>query len=169
MAAWDEFFKACDPYVHRLAYQRRDGLIDPQDRVQDIWRAIIAHLVKFDPWRGPILSWLTTVARHTLVDQDRCSRRFHKLEAGLKDEALIPDPGSERSVEARQARERVAGALVKLRARVSETNYRIVLERWYEDRPFSEIAAALGLSAKQVRDRHQRTIAKLRILLLTEK
>ncbi len=59
----------------------------------------------------------------------------------------------------------VIPALAKLRPDVSEVNYTILFEHWFKGRKFSEIAVDLGLSGKQVRDRHRRMIAKLRNLL----
>ncbi len=103
LKAWDEFFKACDPYIRKVARQRSGTLVDPQDRVQEIWRVVILHLDQFDPWRGSLRSWLTTVVRHALVDQDRCSQRVRRMETGIDDELLIADPDPVRYSEVSQA------------------------------------------------------------------
>ena len=41
----------------------------------------------------------------------------------------------------------------------------MVFLRWIEGKKIAEIATALSLTPKQVRDQHQRTIVKLRKLL----
>jgi DNA-directed RNA polymerase specialized sigma subunit len=61
-----------------------------------------------------------------------------------------------------QERHRVLSAIEELGATISEANYRIMHIHWIEGKGFAEIAAIVGLTPKQVRDRHRRMVRKLR-------
>jgi RNA polymerase sigma factor (sigma-70 family) len=163
--AWARFYAACDPLIRWQARHRCGRVFEQEDRVQEVWQVIVARLSQYDPERGPFLGWLTRVVRHVLDDQDRSHHRLRQLV--VERERQLPgregDPAD--LYELGQSRQEVASAMKELRARVSETNYRIIREHWLVGRTFEEIALSLGLTVKQVRDPHHRAMEKLRELL----
>jgi hypothetical protein len=55
----------------------------------------------------------------------------------------------------------------ELRATLSQTNYRILHDRWIGGKSFAEIGQTRGSNAKQARKGHARKVDKLRELLVT--
>jgi RNA polymerase sigma factor (sigma-70 family) len=168
-AAWERFYRTEAPYLLRLAREHARIGTDPQDGAQAIWQAIVTRLpnLRFDPEQGSIHGWVMTLARHVLIDQERLhsSHPTASWHADEVDRLPSPDPGPARLCELHEAQERVRGALAELRSQVSEASYRILHQHWIEGRSFATIAHDLGLTPKQVRDRHARMLRKLRPLL----
>ncbi len=156
--AWDRFYAACDPLIRRLARRRVGRSSDTDDRVQEVWGRIIGHFNQYDPRRGPFPNWLAICIRNALTDQDRTHHPLGHLdresEQRLPGRELDPKIAYERIQEQR----RVRAAIEILATAISNTNYRIVHARLIEGKTFAEIAPAVGLSMKQVRDRHHRTL-----------
>jgi RNA polymerase sigma factor (sigma-70 family) len=123
--------------------------------------------LRFDPDQGSLRAWLMTVARHALIDLERheCAHRAAHLD--VRDALCIPSPhpGPAFVCEVHQLQELVRGALAELRTRVSEPSYQILYQHWIVGKSFGEIARDLGLTSKQVRDRHDRLLCKFRALL----
>jgi RNA polymerase sigma-70 factor (ECF subfamily) len=168
--AWKQFYQAEAPRLLRLARVYSPPGTDPRDGAQLIWQAIVTRLpdFRFDPERGSIHAWLMTLARHVLIDQRR-HEHSHPATSLNPEEAThlpSPDPGPARVCELHQAQGLVRGALAELRSQVSETSYQVVHQHWIEDRSFAAIAHELGLTPKQVRDRHDRMLRKLRTILM---
>lgn len=167
-SAWDEFYRTYMPLVLRVV-RRRCGLAgEPDDMVQDVWLAIVAHLAAFrpDPARGPFRAWLLVVARRRLADRLRGDLRKIRptgwadppdhIEGAEEDPAVICERDDERAF--------LAALLATLRAQVMPLSYRILQMRALEGRAVPEVASLVGLTADQVRARHHRTVAKLRRL-----
>ena len=126
------------------------------DRVQDIWRIVIERIKSYNPERGSFRSWLFTVVRNAMTDQDRA---FHalghlddELERRLPSRETEPPTACERA----EVRATVALAVEAIRSRIPKTTYRILYDHGVEGKPYEAIAADLGLSVKQVRDRYYR-------------
>lgn len=168
--AWEQFYQAEAPRLLRLAHDYLPSGTDPRDGAQIIWQAIVTRLpdFRFDPEQGSIRAWLLTVARHVLIDQRRHEHghAVTSLDAEEVDHLPSPDPGPARACELRQAQELVRRALAELRGQVSATSYQVLHQHWIEGRSFGEIAHDLGLTPKQVRDRHDRMLRKLRPILM---
>ncbi len=165
-AAWRRFHRACDPLLRKLAACRCRGCWSPEDRVQDLWCALILRLPCYDPARERFAGWLGTVLRRALADQDRAGHALARLDDGL--ERLIPSREDDPLVacERAEARMIVETAARELRCGMPETTYQIVWAHWVEGKSFQEIAEVVGLPAELVRDRHQRAIGRLRAILM---
>jgi RNA polymerase sigma factor (sigma-70 family) len=166
--AWGRFYAACDPLIRRLARRRSGRVFDHEDRVQEIWRIIVAHLGHFDPHRGPFPGWLKSVVRHVLDDQDRSHHPLQRLVIGVEQQLPGREADPADLYESARSRRRVERAIKELRGHVSETSYRIVHDHWVAGRTFAELAVTLGFTVKRVRDRHRRAMGKLRELLLSQ-
>ncbi len=168
-AAWEKFYAAYDPFIRRLAGAHSWPSTDFEDRVQEIWRVVLKQLpqLRFAPERGQLSGWLATVARHVLTYLRRQAAR-HPLghfSSGVEDRILAREP-EPASCEFDQMRQCLHCALSELGPLVSEAGYQVLILRWIEGKRIAEIATALGLTPKQVRDQHRRTIIKLRMLLV---
>ena len=164
--AWDLFYEACAPLIHKLAHHgpARPSL-DEEDRAQAVWLCLLAHLSQYDPRRGTFTVWLGSVVRNSLATQDRYNhalRCFNLATArGLPSREVEPSLQYERD----QTQREIESAAAELRARVPDIPYRIVHAHCFEDKSFAEIAASLELPVKQVRDGYHRAIVRFRGLL----
>jgi RNA polymerase sigma factor (sigma-70 family) len=164
--AWDRFYAAYDPLIRRLARPRASSIEDLDDRVQDIWKRIVVHFLQYDPNRGPFQNWLTIVIRHVLAAQGRSHHPLGYLDP--ESEQRLPSREADPSIgyELIEERLRILTAITELRLAISEKNYRIMYDHWIEGKSFAEISLTVGLSRKQVRDRHHRMMGRIRERLL---
>jgi RNA polymerase sigma factor (sigma-70 family) len=110
---------------------------------------------------------MMTLARNKAVDSIR--RRNRHASKPLEDNEAIArrdpslDPAAE--YERRRTLAQVQRILLELSGKVSRTSYQVLYLRWIEDRPTSEVAAALELTPEQVRFRVHRMKRKFRDML----
>jgi RNA polymerase sigma factor (sigma-70 family) len=165
-AAWNQFYGAQAPRLIRLARQYSRLGADPEDGAQAIWEKIVARLPRCHTLaqHRSIDAWLTALARHALVDQSRSDHTRPTADPQAKEVDRLPGtgPGPEAVCELHQAQQFVHRALAELRTQVSETSYQVLRQHWIEGRSFAAIAHDLGLTTKQVRDRHGRVLRRLR-------
>jgi RNA polymerase sigma factor (sigma-70 family) len=160
--AWDRFYAAYDPLVRRLARRRCSNTSDVDDCVQQVWLAVAAHFRQYDPRRGPLQNWLTVLICHVLAEYQRSQHPLRHLD-DESEQRLVgreADPAIVRDWAEEQ--DGIQCTLRQLGAMISKTNYRILYDHWIEGKTF---AANQHLTPKQVRDRHRRAMARLRLLL----
>lgn len=112
-------------------------------------------LARVDQYRheSEFSTWLHRVTANACIDEQRRSRRTLSIE-GLSDSA--PALRGERTDDDRLARAEMAD---EVRAAVSFLSPKLriaILLRYFDDRPYEEIAAALGVSAGTVASRLNR-------------
>ncbi|MDJ0923344.1 MAG: sigma-70 family RNA polymerase sigma factor [Acidimicrobiia bacterium] len=95
------------------------------------------------------LPWLYGVARRTLANEFRASRRRQRLHSTLRDNTTSTDPSPEIQVVRREQDEQVLRALASLRPRDREV---LQLALW-EELPHAAIAELLGCSTQAVTQR----------------
>src|SRR5689334_20685261 len=116
-----------------------------EDIVQETLLRAWRHPQALDPERGPVRSWLFTVARNIAVDAHR-ARKARPTEVG--DEALAVVPAVD---EIEQALDRwlIADALSTL----SVEHRAVLVETYYRGRSVAEAAATLGVPAGTIKSR----------------
>jgi RNA polymerase sigma factor (sigma-70 family) len=171
--AWSEFVDIYTPLVYRLA--RRRGLQDADaiDLTQEVFRAVAAAIGRFDvdPARGAFRAWLSRIARNltinAMVARDRQAR-------GTGDTATIrlfdelPASGSEEAsaeFDMEYRRRLFDWAAERVRAEVSETEWRAFYLTGVEGREPREVAEALSTSVGTVYSYKSRVMARLRRLI----
>jgi RNA polymerase sigma-70 factor, ECF subfamily len=128
-----------------------------EDIVQETLLRAWRHPQALDPERGPVRSWLFTVARNVAVDAHR-ARKARPTEVG--DEALAVVPAVD---EIEQALDRwlIADALATL----SVEHRAVLVETYYRGRSVAEAAATLGIPAGTVKSRTFYALRALRLAL----
>jgi RNA polymerase sigma-70 factor, ECF subfamily len=126
-----------------------------EDVVQETLLRAWRHPESLDPDRGPVRSWLFTVARNVAVDAHR-ARRARPTEVG--DEVLAVVPAAD---EIEQALDSwlVADAMSSL----TPDHRAVLVETYYRGRSVAEAASALGIPPGTVKSR---TFYALRALKL---
>ena len=128
-----------------------------EDIVQETLLRAWRHPQALDPDRGPVRSWLFTVARNVAVDAHR-ARRARPPEVG--DDALAVVPAVD---EIEQALDRwlIADAMATL----SAEHRAVLVETYYRGRSVAEAATTLGVPAGTVKSRTFYALRALRLAL----
>jgi RNA polymerase sigma-70 factor, ECF subfamily len=128
-----------------------------EDIVQETLLRAWRHPQALDPERGPVRSWLFTVARNVAVDAHR-ARRARPSEVG--DSALDVIPAGD---EIEQALDRwlIADALTTL----SPDHRAVLVETFYRGRSVAEAAAVLGVPPGTIKSRTFYALRGLRLAL----
>jgi RNA polymerase sigma-70 factor, ECF subfamily len=128
-----------------------------EDIVQETLLRAWRHPQALDPARGPVRSWLFTVARNVAVDAHR-ARRARPNEVG--DEALAVVPAVD---EIEQALD--SWLLSDALATLSPDHRTVLLETYYRGRSVAEAASILGVPAGTVKSRTFYALRALRLAL----
>jgi len=128
-----------------------------EDIVQETLLRAWRHPEALDSQRGPVRSWLFTVARNVAVDAHR-ARKARPNEVG--DEALATVPAVD---EIEQALDSwlIADAMSAL----SSDHRAVIVETYYRGRSVAEAAAALGVPPGTVKSRTFYALRALRLAL----
>ena len=128
-----------------------------EDIVQETLLRAWRHPEALDPDRGPVRSWLFTVARNVAVDAHR-ARKARPPETG--DEALALVPAVD---EIEQALDSwlIADAMSAL----SADHRAVIVETYYRGRSVAEAAVALGVPPGTVKSRTFYALRALRLAL----
>jgi RNA polymerase sigma-70 factor (ECF subfamily) len=152
------------------------------DVVQETFLALWNRAEQFDPSRGTLIAWLSTIARNRTIDHLRASGRrptpapFSAFggadasdgwwtdwleRAGELVGAAMPEPEPEIALSSKETREAIAAGLAVLGSRERE----VILLAYREGLTQSEIAARLGWPIGTVKTRMRRAHRQLRALL----
>ena len=136
-------------FVRRRVRSRSDA----EDLTQQVFEDYAATLRKSAESAPPTLGWLYTVAQRRIADEARRHRR--SLTVAL---TAIPDIAAPGNAYER----RVAVALDRALAEMSEGQRRVVISRLLQGATFHEIAHKLDISEEACRMRFLRGLAHLR-------
>ena len=136
-------------YIHARVRNRADA----EDLCSDVFEKIQRKLGDFDSSKASVSTWIFTITRNTVIDHYRRSRPAEELDENLSDDTEL-DEGLLNS----ESLSELAGALRALPAEMRD----IIVLRYYDGKPLTEIAGLMGLSYGAVKLRHQAAIAKLR-------
>lgn len=110
-------------------------------------------LAEFDPAKASVSTWIFTITRNTVIDHYRRSKPSEELDENLADDGELDE-----SLLNQEMLGELARALKALPAQMRD----IIVLRYYDGRPLTEIADMMGLSYGAVKLRHQSALAKLR-------
>ena len=168
-AAWAEFVDVYEPLIVRLA--RRKGLqeADARDLCQDVFRAVAAAIDRWDPdpAKGRFRAWLFRIARNLLVNFLARERRQTRGSGRTSVQDLLAaqpatDAGAEAEFVAEFRRRAFRWAAQKVKNEFTESTWHAFWKTGVDNRPVSEVAAELGLSAGAVYIARSRVLARLR-------
>ena len=134
-------------------YTRIRNRADAEDLCADVFEKVFRKINDFDPARASVSTWIFTITRNTVIDYYRRSKPTEELDENLSDNLEIDE-----SLLNTETLSELAGAL---RALPEELRDLIVL-RYYDGKPLTEVAEIMGLSYGAVKLRHQSALAKLR-------
>lgn len=129
-----------------------------EDLAQDTMLMVWRKAQQFDPARASAATWIFTIARNLRVDLQR-RIRDPKLLENYMDYAQEPGPGE--NLISAQREDRIGAALAELPREQAE----VIRLSFFEDRPHSEIAGALGIPLGTVKSRLRLAMNRLRAVV----
>jgi len=129
---------------------------DAEDLCADVFEKIQRKLDEFDAAKASMNTWIFTITRNTVIDYFRRGKPSEELDENLSDETEV-DEGLLRT----ETLSELAGALRALPDEMRD----IVVLRYYDGKPLTEIAEMMGLSYGAVKLRHQSALVRLRKLM----
>lgn len=146
----EEIVAQYTPLLCTVAARRVDNTEDIKDIVNETFLEFYVHRERFDPEKGSLKAYLSTIADRLAI------KRYREL--SHMGASSMAEAADERNCIADvELKNDLAAALEQL----DPIDARIVREKYYGGMSFSEIAAALDLPYETVKKRHQRSLKKL--------
>ena len=126
---------------------------DAEDLCSEVYEKILRKADDFDPEKASLNTWIFTITRNTVIDHFRRMKPTEELDENLSDnEELDVDLLNQESLG------ELAAALRSLPRQLMD----IIVLRYYDGKPLTEIAEMMDLSYGAVKLRHQNAILMLR-------
>ncbi len=126
---------------------------DAEDLCADVFEKIQRKLPDFDPAKASVSTWIFTITRNTVIDHYRRGKPCEELDENLSDDTELDE-----SLLNNETLSELADALRALPEELRD----IIVLRYYDGKPLTEVAEIMGLSYGAVKLRHQSAIVKLR-------
>ena len=126
---------------------------DAEDLHSEVFEKILKKIEGFDPSKASLNTWIFTVTRNTVIDHFRRTKPTEELDENLSDN-IEPDEGLLNA----ETLGELASALRKLPQQLMD----IIVLRYYDGKPLTEIAEMMNLSYGAVKLRHQNAVLMLR-------
>ena len=131
---------------------------DAEDLCQDVFERAFRASERFDPAKAAPGTWLFTITRNAVIDYFRRTRPTEELPEDLSD-----DKQPEDGIMQTELLEELAAALEGLPEELTD----VIVLRYYDRLPLTEVAERMGLSYGAVKLRHQKALTLLRTAMLT--
>ncbi len=126
---------------------------DAEDLHAEVFEKILRKIDGFDLQKASLSTWIFTVTRNTVIDHFRRSRPSEELDENLSDDTELDE-----GILNNETLTELAAALRKLPQQLMD----IIVLRYYDGKPLTEIAQIMGLSYGAVKLRHQNAVMLLR-------
>ena len=132
---------------------------DAEDLRSEVFEKVLRKIGDFDPSKASLSTWIFTITRNTVIDHFRRTKPTEELDENLSDNIEL-DEGLLNS----ETLSELAAALRKLPQQLMD----IIVLRYYDGKPLTEIAELMGLSYGAVKLRHQNAVLMLRQALAAD-
>ena len=126
---------------------------EAEDLHSEVFEKVLKKIGEFDPSKASLNTWIFTITRNTVIDHFRRAKPSEELDENLSDNVELDEDllNSETLSE-------LAAALRKLPQQMMD----IIVLRYYDCKPLTEIAEMMNLSYGAVKLRHQNAVLMLR-------
>ena len=126
---------------------------DAEDIHSEVFEKILRKIEDFDETKASLNTWIFTITRNTVIDHFRRTKPSEELDENLSDNIELDEDllNSETLSE-------LAAALTRLPEQMRD----IIVLRYYDGKPLTEIAELMNLSYGAVKLRHQNAVLMLR-------
>ena len=129
---------------------------DAEDLCADVFEKVQRKLDDYDQSKAAIGTWIFTITRNTLIDHFRRKKPNEELDENLSDDSELDE-----SLLSTETLGELASALRRLPQQMMD----IIVLRYYDGKPLTEIAQMMNLSYGAVKLRHQNALVMLRQLI----
>ena len=126
---------------------------DAEDLHSEVFEKVLKKIDGFDPSKASLNTWIFTITRNTVIDHFRRTKPTEELDENLSDNIEL-DEGLLNS----ETLSELAAALKRLPEQMRD----IIVLRYYDGKPLTEIADLMNLSYGAVKLRHQNAVLMLR-------
>ena len=126
---------------------------DAEDLHSEVFEKVLKKIEGFDPSKASLNTWIFTITRNTVIDHFRRTKPTEELDENLSDNIEL-DEGLLNS----ETLSELAAALKRLPEQMRD----IIVLRYYDGKPLTEIAELMNLSYGAVKLRHQNAVLMLR-------
>ena len=132
-----------------------------EDIVSDVFIKAMTNYDRYDPQKASVRTWLTNIARNTLIDEYRKSSiRNHQ---SLDDEdGSFTEPSYEDEYQV--FKEAEAQEVHEILSHLKDSERELIAMIYFQKLKNEQIGEILGINAKAVSERHRRVLAKCRLL-----
>ena len=155
-AVYEKYFSDIYNYIYGQILHRERA----EDLVSEVFIKAMTHYDSFDPSRASVRTWLTNIARNTLIDDYRKSSV--RKSVSLDDEENYTEPSYED--EYKVLKEDDEREVYRILSQLSETERELAGMIYFQNMKNDEIGQILGINAKAVSERRRRLLAKCRKL-----
>ncbi len=149
----DKIYRAFHDKVMGYIRARINRWADAEDLCADVFEKVQRKLPEFDRTKAQIGTWIFTITRNTVIDFFRRSKPTEELDENLSDDTPV-----EADLLQSETLSELAAGLKELPQQMRD----IIVLRYYDGKPLTEIAALMGLSYGAVKIRHQQALLSLR-------
>ena len=155
MSAFDleQIYTEYSPKVLRYIRARVQGQANAEDLCSDVFEKVFRRMDEYDQSKAAVSTWIFTITRNTVIDYFRRSRPSEELDENMSDDTEVDE-----DLLSGESLSELASALRKLPQQLMD----IVVLRYYDGKPLTEIARLMGLSYGAVKLRHQNALMLLR-------
>ena len=146
---YTEYYGKVMGYIRARISSRADA----EDLCADVFEKVQRKLGEFDSTKASVSTWIFTITRNTVIDRFRRTRPSEELDENISDKTEIDE-----DLLNNETLSELAAALKAL----PEELRAIIVLRYYDGKPLTEVAETMGLSYGAVKLRHQSALAKLR-------
>ena len=129
------------------------GEADAEDLCSDVFEKIYRKYDEYDREKAALGTWIFTITRNTLIDHFRRTKPSEELDENLSDNIELDE-----DLLNTETLSELAAALRKLPQQMMD----IIVLRYYDGKPLTEIAEMMNLSYGAVKLRHQNAVLMLR-------
>ena len=126
---------------------------EAEDLTADVFEKVYRKIGDYDRTKSSLSTWIFTITRNTLIDSYRRKRPTEELSEEIPDLTELDE-----NLLQTETLQELARALRGLEEELRD----IVVLRYYDGKPLTEIADLMGLSYGAVKIRHQKALNEIR-------
>ncbi len=132
---------------------RLHNTAEAEDLCSEVFEKVVAKIDRFDPEKSSVGTWIFSITRNTLIDHYRRVRPQEELDENLSEDGEVDE-----ALLKTESLNELAAALKRLPQQLMD----IVILRYYDGKPLTEIARMMDLSYGAVKLRHQNALMLLK-------
>ena len=150
----EQIYAEYSPKVLSYIRTRVQGQANAEDLCSDVFEKIMRKIGEYDQSKAALGTWIFTITRNTVIDYFRRSRPQEELDENMQDDEFEVDA----DLLSGESLSELAAALRHLPQQLMD----IIVLRYYDCKPLTDIAKMMGLSYGAVKLRHQNALMLLR-------